>query len=153
MDENTKDNTPTFCKVGKDVQTSLAQWILSIKDVEGKRKKCAELLVGLVGKMYPIPDQEIKIYIERVLESFDDAAFNHMLNNSAPYAAKIKAAIQNHADTYVHKEFLSKVDSDKIIVKPTYTFKNRSPTQQRARASPRDCTNRKKVSTILKLKL
>ena len=127
LDENTKDNTPTFCKVGKDVQTSLAQWILSIKDVEGKRKKCAELLVGLVGKMYPIPDQEIKIYIERVLESFDDAAFNHMLNNSAPYAAKIKAAIQNHADTYVHKEFLSKVDSDKIIVKPTYTFKKQKP--------------------------
>ena len=127
LDENTKDNTPTFCKVGKDVQTSLAQWILSIKDVESKRKKCAELLVGLVGKMYPIPDQEIKIYIERVLESFDDAAFNHMLNNSAPYAAKIKAAIQNHADTYVHKEFLSKVDSDKIIVKPTYTFKKQKP--------------------------
>lgn len=127
LDENTKDNTPTFCKVGKDVQTSLAQWILSLKDVESKRKKCAELLVGLVGKMYPIPDQEIKIYIERVLESFDDAAFNHMLNNSTPYAAKIKTAIQNHADTYVHKEFLSKVDSDKIILKPTYTFKKQKP--------------------------
>lgn len=127
LDESTKDNTPTFCKVGKEAQTSLAQWILSIKDVECKRKKCAELLVGLVGKMYPIPDQEIKIYIERVLESFDDAAFNHMLNNSAPYAAKIKAAIQNHADTYVHKEFLSKVDSDKIILKPTYTFKKQKP--------------------------
>ena len=127
LDESTKDNTPTFCKVGKEAQTSLAQWILSLKDVESKRKKCAELLVGLVGKMYPIPDQEIKIYIERVLESFDDAAFNHMLNNSAPYAAKIKAAIQNHADTYVHKEFLSKVDSDKIILKPTYTFKKQKP--------------------------
>ena len=127
LDENTKDNTPTFCKVGKDVQTSLAQWILSLKDVESKRKKCAELLVGLVGKMYPIPDQEIQIYIERVLESFDDAAFNHMLNNSTPYAAKIKTAIQNHADTYVHKEFLSKVDSDKIILKPTYTFKKQKP--------------------------
>ena len=127
LDENTKDNTPTFCKVGKEAQTSLAQWILSIKDVESKRKKCAELLVGLVGKMYPIPDQEIKIYIERVLESFNDTAFNHMLNNSTPYAAKIKAAIQNHADTYVHKEFLSKVDSDKIILKPTYTFKKQKP--------------------------
>ena len=127
LDESSKDNTPTFCKVGKEAQTSLAQWILSLKDVESKRKKCAELLVGLVGKMYPIPDQEIKIYIERVLESFDDAAFNHMLNNSAPYAAKIKAAIQNHADTYVHNEFLSKVDSDKIILKPTYTFKKQKP--------------------------
>ena len=127
LDESTKDNTPTFCKVGKEAQTSLAQWILSLKDVESKRKKCAELLVGLVGKMYPIPDQEIKIYIERVLESFDDAAFNHMLNNSTPYAAKIKTAIQNHADTYVHKEFLSKVDSDKIILKPTYTFKKQKP--------------------------
>ena len=127
LDESSKDNTPTFCKVGKDIQTSLAQWILSIKDVESKRKKCAEMLVGLVGKMYPIPDQEIKIYIERVLESFNDTAFNHMLNNSTPYAAKIKAAIQNHADTYVHKEFLSKVDSDKIILKPTYTFKKQKP--------------------------
>jgi len=127
LDESSKDNTPTFCKVGKELQTSLAQWILSIKDVESKRKKCAELLVGLVGKMYPIPDQEIKIYIERVLESFDDAAFNHMLNNSAPYAAKIKAAIQNHADTYVRDEFRRELDSDKIILKPSYMFKKQKP--------------------------
>lgn len=127
LDESSKDNTPTFCKVGKDVQTNLAQWILSIKDVESKRKKCAEMLVGLVGKMYPIPDQEIKIYIERVLESFDDAAFNHMLNNSAPYAAKIKAAIQNHADTYVRDEFRRELDSDKIILKPSYMFKKQKP--------------------------
>ena len=127
LDESSKDNTPTFCKVGKDVQTSLAQWILSIKDVESKRKKCAEMLVGLVGKMYPIPDQEIKIYIERVLESFDDAAFNHMLNNSAPYAAKIRTAIQNHADTYVRDEFRRELDSDKIILKPSYMFKKQKP--------------------------
>lgn len=127
LDENTKDNTPTFCKVGKDAQTSLAQWILSIKDVESKRKKCAELLVGLVGKMYPIPDQEIKIYIERVLESFNDTAFNHMLNNSTPYAAKIRTAIQNHADTYVRDEFRRELDSDKIILKPSYMFKKQKP--------------------------
>lgn len=127
LDESSKDNTPTFCKVGKDVQTSLAQWILSIKDVESKRKKCAEMLVGLVGKMYPIPDQEIKIYIERVLESFDDAAFNHMLNNSTPYAAKIRTAIQNHADTYVRDEFRRELDSDKIILKPSYMFKKQKP--------------------------
>lgn len=127
LDESAKDNTPTFCKVGKEVQTSLAQWILSLKDVESKRKKCAELLVGLVGKMYPIPDQEIKIYIERVLESFDDAAFNHMLNNSTPYAAKIRTAIQNHANTYVRDEFRRELDSDKIILKPSYMFKKQKP--------------------------
>lgn len=37
--------------------------------------------MGLVGKMYPIPDKEIKIYIERVLESFDDAAKKIELGN------------------------------------------------------------------------
>lgn len=134
LDESTKDNIPTFCKVGKDVQTSLAQWILSIKDVESQRKKCAELLVGLVGKMYPIPDQEIKIYIERVLESFNDTAFNHMLNNSTPYAAKIKAAIQNHADTYVRDEFRRELDSDKIILKSSYTFKKQKPYSVRGKS-------------------
>lgn len=134
LDESSKDNIPTFCKVGKDVQTSLAQWILSIKDVESKCKKCAEMLVGLVGKMYPIPDQEIKTYIERVLESFNDTAFNHMLNNSTPYAAKIKAAIQNHADTYVRDEFRRELDSDKIILKPSYTFKKQKPYSVRGKS-------------------
>ena len=122
LDEHSKDNTPTFSKVGKDAQSSLVKWIQSIKDVETKRKKCTELLVGLVGKMYPIPDQDIKLYIERVLESFGDADYNQMLNYSIPYSNKIKDAIQQHANTYVENEFCRELDSDKIILKPKYTF-------------------------------
>lgn len=122
LDEHSKDNTPTFSKVGKEAQSSLVKWIQSIKDVESKRKKCTELLVGLVGKMYPIPDQEIKMYIERVLESFGDADYNQMLNYSIPYSNKIKEAIQQHANAYVENEFCRELNSDKIILKPTYTF-------------------------------
>ena len=122
LDEHSKDNTPTFSKVGKEAQSSLVKWIQSIKDVETKQKKCAELLVGLVGKMYPIPDQDIKLYIERVLESFGDADYNQMLNYSIPYSNKIKDAIQQHANTYVENEFCRELNSDKIILKPTYTF-------------------------------
>ena len=82
-----------ICIVRIDVDThpnehnKIGEWIFLegfpfyLKDVESKRKKCAELWVGLVGNMYPIPDQEIKIYIERVLESFDDAAKKIELGN------------------------------------------------------------------------
>ena len=122
LDENSQDNTPSFCKVGKAAQSSLIKWIQSIGDVESKRKRCAEMLVGLVGRMYPIPDQEIRLYIERVLESFDDADFNQMLNYSIPYSNKIKDAIQRHACAYVENEFFRELNSDKIILKPAYTF-------------------------------
>ncbi|MBQ7080593.1 MAG: restriction endonuclease, partial [Fibrobacter sp.] len=122
LDEKSKDNLPSFCKVGKETQSSLIKWIQSIKDVESKRKKCTELLVELVGKMYPIPDQEIKMYIERVLESFGDADYNQILSYSIPYSNKIKDAIQQHANIYVEKEFCNELNSDKIILKPTYTF-------------------------------
>lgn len=122
LDENSKDYTPTFSKVGKNAQSSLVKWIQSIKDVESKRKKCTELLVGLVGRMYPIPDQEIKMFIERVLESFGDADYNQMLNYSVPYSNKIKDAIQQHANAYVENEFCRELNSDKIILKPTYSF-------------------------------
>ena len=122
LDENSQDNTPSFCKVGKAAQSSLIKWIQSIGDVESKRKRCAEMLVGLVGRMYPIPDQEIRLYIERVLESFDDADFNQMLNYSIPYSNKIKDAIQRHACAYVENEFCRELNSDKIILKPAYTF-------------------------------
>lgn len=115
LDENSQDNTPSFCKVGKAAQSSLIKWIQSIGDVESKRKRCAEMLVGLVGRMYPIPDQEIRLYIERVLESFDDADFNQMLNYSIPYSNKIKDAIQRHACAYVENEFCRELNSDKII--------------------------------------
>lgn len=122
LDENSQDNTPSFCKVGKAAQSSLIKWIQSIGDVESKRKRCAEMLVGLVGRMYPIPDQEIRLYIERVLESFDDADFNQMLNYSIPYSNKIKDTIQRHARAYVENEFCRELNSDKIILKPAYTF-------------------------------
>lgn len=122
LDEKSKDYTPSFSKIGKEAQLNIAKWIVSINDVESKRKRCAEMLVGLVGKMYPIPDQEIRIYIERVLESFNDADCNQMLNNSIPYSNKIREAIQRHANAYVEKAFISEVNSDKIVLKPMYTF-------------------------------
>ena len=81
------------------------------------------MLVGLIGKMYPIRDQEIKIYIERVLESFNDAEYNHLLNNSSFYSRKIKESIRQHADLFVEKEFKRKLDTDKIILKDSYKFK------------------------------
>jgi type III restriction enzyme len=123
LDENSKDNIPTFCKITKDSQSNIIEWITSIKDINIKRKRCTEMLVGLIGKMYPIPDQEIKIYIERVLESFNDAEYNHLLNNISFYSKKIKETIQQHADLFVEKEFKHKLDTDKIILKNSYKFK------------------------------
>lgn len=127
LDEKSKDNIPTFCKINRDSQSNIIEWITSIKDINIKRKRCTDMLVGLVGKMYPIPDQEIKIYIERVLESFNDAEYNHLLNNSSFYSRKIKESIRQHADLFVEKEFKRKLDTDKIILKDSYKFKLQKP--------------------------
>lgn len=120
LDETQKDFTPTIFNMDKPSQNLIIEWITNVKDLDKKRKLCAENLRSWIGNMYPIPDPDIIEYINRVLQNFTDADLNNMLNTQSLYANKIKQKINELSAKYIENEFDKALDQDKIELKPTY---------------------------------
>ncbi len=84
-------------------------------------KTLAGVLVNIIGNIYPIPDKEIRKYIERILENLDAEQIHDIIvSKQYTYRDKIKAKIQALAEEYAEYQFNKYIDIDKVFVKPSY---------------------------------
>lgn len=119
IDENNK-YAPTYLKVEGSVHERIVEYILD-PSKKGKRiENCTYRLKNIIGKMYPIPDKEIELFISHVLERFTDEQFSDLLNHEYSYADKIKKKIKELSNNYKEKQFLNMVDKDLIFTEETY---------------------------------
>lgn len=89
-------------------------------------KTLAGVLVNIIGNIYPIPDKEIRKYIERILENLDSEQIHDIVvNKQYTYRDKIKAKIQALAEAYAEKQFNKYIDIDKVFAKPAYRLPDR----------------------------
>ena len=64
--------TPHYLKVDGQAHERIASYILDPKLKHKRIENCTYRLMNIIGKMYPIDDKEIRIYINHVLERFSD---------------------------------------------------------------------------------
>jgi len=93
------------------------------KPKEKQVKEIANIMVGKIGNMTPIAEQEIKKYIERIFSEFSTEEIIDAVNNEYNYVYKIKAKILELSNQHAKEEFSRLLDTNKIIVKPTFKFK------------------------------
>lgn len=124
IEQISKDEyTPRFTKVEDDaVRDPMVEYILS-QPKEVQIKNIGYQLNQIIGQMYPIKPQEIKKYIERVLDNMNPEQRRDILSRKMPYAKRIKEKIQQHADAYAEEKFLDLIKIGKIWTKPTWTFR------------------------------
>jgi type III restriction enzyme len=103
------------------VKDPIVDYILA-KPKEGQIKDITHQLVQLVGDMYPIPDQEIRAYVERILKQLNPEQLQDILVRKWTYSDKIKAKIRLHADTYAEGRFLDLIKIGKVTTAPTWNF-------------------------------
>ncbi|WMN12099.1 DEAD/DEAH box helicase family protein [Marivirga salinae] len=114
--------TPRFTKIEDQlVKDPMVEYILA-KPKENQVKDIAHQLIQLVGNMYPISDQEIRKYIERILASLNPEQLKDILVRKYSYAEKIKAKVRLHADAYAEEQFNDMVKIGKVVTKPTWQF-------------------------------
>jgi type III restriction enzyme len=85
-------------------------------------KDIAHQLIQMIGDMYPIADQEIRVYIERILNSLNAEQLHDILIRKSTYAGKIKTKIKEHADNFAESYFNELVKINKIYVEPSWSF-------------------------------
>ena len=93
------------------------------KPKEKQVKDITSIMVGKIGNMTPIAELEIKKYIERIFGEFSTEEIIDAVNNEFPYIAKIKAKIIELSNQHAKEEFGKLLDTNKIIVKPSFKFK------------------------------
>ena len=85
-------------------------------------KNIAHQLIQTIGDLYPIADQEIRVYVERILNSLNAEQLKDMLIRKLSYAEKIKAKIKQHADNFAETRFNDLIKIGKIQTEPSWSF-------------------------------
>ncbi|WP_345266780.1 DEAD/DEAH box helicase [Nibrella viscosa] len=123
--EHTQGNQyrPVFLQIDNvQVKEVFVEYILS-KPKAGQVKDLAHRLMQQIGDMYPIPDAQIRLYLERILSSFDAGRVKDLLAREYTYRDKIKKKIRALADQYAEEQFKKLLIVGKIMVEPGFTFK------------------------------
>ncbi|MCO5258593.1 MAG: DEAD/DEAH box helicase family protein [Crocinitomicaceae bacterium] len=124
LEEKKKDEyTPSFAKIEESIlKDPIAEYILA-KPKDGQISDITHQLLQQIGNMYPIPDQEIKIYIDRILNSMNNEQLADILVRKYSYALKIKDKIRQLADTYAELKFMDLIKSKRIYTKSNWQLK------------------------------
>ena len=114
--------SPRFTKIEDQlVKDPMVEYILA-KPKENQIKDIAHQLIQSVDNLYPISDQEIRKYIERILANLNPEQLQDILVRKYSYAEKIKTKIKLNADAYAEEQFNDMVKIGKVITKPTWQF-------------------------------
>lgn len=120
-DEKRKD--AVISKFSVQAKKILVDTIVA-KPKEKQVKDITSIMVSKIGNMTPIAEQEIKKYIERIFSDFSTEEIIDAVNNEYNYIYKIKAKILELANQHAREEFKKLLDTNKIIVKPNFKFKD-----------------------------
>lgn len=123
VQETKKDQyTAKFTKVEDEtVRDRMTEYILA-KPQEAQIKDITHQLVQMIGNMYPIADQEIRLYVERILSGLTAEKLQDVLVRKLTYKDKIKSKIEEHADRYAEEKFNDYVKVGRIITEPHWSF-------------------------------
>lgn len=124
--EESKKNEyrPSFTKIEDSlVKDPIAEYILA-KPKENQITDITHQMMQIIGNMYPIPDQEIKVYIARILNSMNTEQLRDILVRKWSYTDKIKAKIRQLSDAYAEGRFMDLLKSKKINTKANWKLGN-----------------------------
>jgi type III restriction enzyme len=120
LDETKKEHTPTFVRLDGSVKDSILKYMLDPARKDSRVKNFTKRIMDIIGNMYPIDDNEIKKYINRILEDFSDEQFTDFADNEYSYTDKIKQKIKSLSEIYAEKRFKDYLDTDKVFIKPSF---------------------------------
>lgn len=121
VDFNENKGTVTASKVSQRAKQVLVDTILA-KPKEFQINQMSSLIVSKLGDMTPISHQELKKYVGRIFENLTKEQIRDIVDNDFIYVKRIKDKINSLSNDYAEKQFKINIDSNKIIVKPSFEF-------------------------------
>lgn len=135
IEETQKDTfVASIAKIDQaKTRDTLIEYILS----SNKNTQIRELTIILmqhIGKVVPISDKDIRLYVNRIIETMSSEQMQNILKYEHSFAKKIKEKIKELSIHHAQNKFQEFINKDKIIVKNNFIFKERIQPNQ-------TCTN------------
>lgn len=121
VDFDESKGTSTMNKLSKKAVDILTDSILA-KAKDSQIRQVAGIIVGKLGDMTPISDQDLKKYVSRIFENLTSEQIRDIINNDYLYTYKIKEKIKSLTDNFAKNQFVQLLDSNEITVKPNFQF-------------------------------
>lgn len=122
-DSGKGQSTPSFARIEDNrVREPLVDYIRS-QPKEKQVKNVTHSLIELIGSIYPIPEEDIKAYVSRILNDMNSEQLIHCVQNKYTYKDLIKRKIRTLADAHAENEYQKKVDTKKIKANPNFKLK------------------------------
>lgn len=87
---------------------------------ESQIQQMTARLYQLVGRMPPIADQDIRKYVQRILEAMPDAVLHDSIARPRAYAKRIQEKIRALEQTHAGEQFQTLLRTGKVTAKPSY---------------------------------
>ncbi len=111
---------PSFTKIENSmVKDPITEYILA-KPAGDQITDITYQMMQIIGNMYPIPDQEIKVYIGRILKGMNTEQLRDILVRKWSYTDKIKVKIRQLSDSYAEGRFMDLLKSKRISTKANW---------------------------------
>ena len=111
------DFRPSFTKIEDSlIKDPISEYILA-KPKANQITDITHQIMQIIGNMYPIPDQEIKMYIRRILNSMNTEQLRDILVRKESYTTRVKNKIRELADAYAESRFMDLIKSKRISTK------------------------------------
>lgn len=122
IDANSDEHIPVY-RMAKDEQYNfIMNYIRQTNDLNEIKQRCAGIIAGEIGKMYPLGDKDIRDYINRIFANFTSQQLDDFANRISDYTDVIKKKIISLENNYKEQRFQNMLDVDDIITRPAYSL-------------------------------
>lgn len=117
------ESAPSFKAVKKAEKEKLNS-IIKSQPPSGQITSIVGRLFSLLGKntFYPIEDNDVKHYLTRIVQAMDGEQRADCLERDYAYVKLIKEKVQSLANEYAAKEFGNWLTTQKITLRPAFSF-------------------------------
>lgn len=125
IDSTTDEHAPRYEKVKGSVYNYILDYIRQAEDLDAKLRRCSNVVAETMGKMIPLTQKDIQGYVARIFESFTEEQLEDFMRHLNEYTLVIKNKILALEEKHKKKEFRHLLDTDQILVIPSYSIPNK----------------------------
>lgn len=89
---------------------------------ERRKEMCIDKIYQLMNRMDFLSASDLRKYIQRIVDQMSSEELSRMEGSLPAYAAQIRQKIMNLLEEYREKRFFQRIETNEIIVEPSYKF-------------------------------
>ena len=89
---------------------------------ERRKEMCIGKIYQLLNRLDFLSASDLRNYIQRIVDQMSSEELSRMEGSLPAYAAQIRQKIMNLLEEYREKRFFQRIETDEIIVEPSYKF-------------------------------